>query len=204
MNVSAAISRLYLVGLLTVVKTVGIGLWLGFALGSSYFVPEMALGMGVLLIGLLVKHILTDISVNGLDLRHPLNPAAVGIISCSEAVVWVFWYLIVRSTGTSNGIIIAGGYLVIFLIPQHSLEDAIIRAEGPFPKLFDVWPVVFSLLEATAASAMMILILGVDHLERFLRLYLPLDIGLAKIGLVILAILLFFEHVMNIRYFSRL
>lgn len=203
MTVSRTVSSVYLIGLVTVVKTVAIGVWLGFIIGSSD-ARGLVIGFGVLMGGLTVKHILTEISVNGLDLYHPLSPLAVILLSGSEAIVWTFWFLIIQSMQTFSGLLIGGVYLVAFLIPQHSLEDAIIRSERPIPDFLDTWKIVFSTVEATAATGLVFLVLRIGRIENVLSYYLVTEIGLAKIGLALLASLLFIEHAMNVHYFRRL
>lgn len=203
MTVSRTVSSVYLIGLVTVVKTVAIGVWLGFIIGSSD-ARGLVIGFGVLMGGLTVKHILTEISVNGLDLYHPLSPLAVILLSGSEAIVWTFWFLIIQSMQTFSGLLIGGVYLVAFLIPQHSLEDAIIRSERPIPDFLDTWKIVFSTVEATAATGLVFLVLRIGRIENVLSYYLVTEFGLAKIGLALLASLLFIEHAMNVHYFRRL
>lgn len=204
MTISQSAYRVYVIGILTVVKTVAIGLWLGYMIASPLLRRGTLIGFGVLVVGLILKHILTDISVNGLNLSHPISPGAVIVMTTAETVVWILWFLVARSLGGLVGVGIAAVYLAILLIPQHAIEDSLVRSESPFPDLIDRWMVLFSLLETMAATTLLVSVVNYTQIERMVGQLWPIGTALVKAGVALLAVLLFAEHYMNVKYYRRL
>jgi len=188
----AVTSRTLLMVLFTGVETAALGLWLALVRDAPLGSRAAALGLGVLTVGLVVEHILTDVTVNGPSLSLPL-PEIVGI-SLSEAGLWAVWLLVAERVGGLTGVAVAGVGLFLLLIPQHTVEDNVLRGNRPFATVLDGGTVGFSLVEATGASAWLALVFFPERFGPALAAVGLEGLDPAVAGLALLALFLLVEH----------
>lgn len=187
-----ATARTFLMVGFTVVETVTLGIWLGLAEGAPVISRPAAIGFGVLTVGLVLEHVLTDATVNGLSLSLPVTRIAG--ISVSEALLWGLWLGIADQLGGIDGILVAGVVLTVLLVPQHSVEDNILRGEAPLSETFNLDTVGFSLVEGIGATVWLLLVF---EGQQFSDLLATLGLGgvdPAVVGLAALGVFLLVEH----------
>lgn len=201
MGLHAAIGRQVLVAAFTGVEALALGIWLEVVRGVPAVSQAAAVGLGILAVGLLVEHVLTDLTVNGLDLALPLG--SVIAFTASETVLWALWLVIAEWLGGADGFLLAGGVLAVLLVPQHSVEDAVLRGRPPLSNVVNLGTVGFSLLEAAGATAWLVLVTRGGLVEPVLA-----DAGLAgvdpaNLGLAVLAVALLVEHNVGVAFSRR-
>lgn len=213
MSITRSFGRLLGIVLFTLVETVALGAWLALVLDGSMQSQTAAIGLGILFVGLLVEASLTGVVVNGFRSRFPLG--AITFFSVTETVIWAVWLLVAERLGGLVGVTAAGVLLFVLMIPQHTIEDNILRNEGLFSQIFNLGTAGFSLIEAVAATVWLALVFQSEMLLGRLGLVTPnlsgitevvpvVDVGSAAlVGLAALAILLFVEHVVGVRFARR-
>lgn len=206
----------------TAVEVAGLAAWLAVARGTvETALPAAA--APVLLIGALVlEGVLTHVTVNGFGSRPPVG--AILAFSASETVLWVAWLAAADAAGGSAGLLGASALLAVVLVPQHTLEDNVLRGDGLLSELFDAGTLRFSVVEAAAAAAWLALVAGgegaLDALSRRVGGVTAAGLGEpvpalldllaaagvdpgAALGVGLLAVLLAAEHAMGVRYARR-
>jgi len=176
----------------TLVETLALGLWLTLVDGTTVISAASATGFAVLLVGFVTEHVLTDGVVNGLSLDFPLGQI-VGI-SVSEALLWVLWLGIAEELGGVRGVLIAGGALAVLLVPQHTVEDNVVRGDDPFERVVDLGTVGFSLVEAVGATTWLLLVFEGAQFRGVLTAVGLGGVAPSAVGLGLLAVFLFIEH----------
>lgn len=188
--------RVGLIAVFTAVETAALATWLRFVRDAPVVSTAVAIGLGVLLVGLFVEHVLTDAAVNGLDLDLPVAPV-VGF-SVSETVLWAVWLRIAEVVGGLAGFAVAFVVLGVLLVPQHTVEDNVLRGSPLFGDLVDLDTVGFSLIEAAGATVWLVLVLRPDLVGGTLG-----GVDAAVVGLAVLAVALFVEHTIGVRFSRR-
>lgn len=209
-NVAAALGRFVLIGVFTGVETLALGVWLTFVVDAPLVSRATAIGLGVLLGGLVVEHFLTDVAVNGYDASIP--GGKVLTFSVTETALWALWLVVAERVGGLEGILAAGLVLTILLVPQHTVEDSVLRGRGLLADLFDLNALGFSIVEAGGATVWLLFVLRGDLVTPLLADadalvggHLPIDVAAldpALVGLAVLAAALFVEHNIGVS-FSR-
>lgn len=198
MNDLGPTTRLGVVALFTLVETAALGIWLVFVADAPTVSTATAIGLGALLVGLLLEHVLTGFAVNGPPLSAPSLPV-LGF-SVSETALWAVWLLVAETLGGLVGVLVAGVLLAVLLVPQHSVEDNVLRGRPALGDLIDTGTVGFSAVEATGATLWLGLQFGAFG-GVLGRVGLGgVDAGL--VGLAVLAVFLFVEHRMGVRFSS--
>ncbi|WP_324662250.1 hypothetical protein [Haloarcula sediminis] len=177
----------------TLVQTLALGLWLTLARGEPLISAASAVGFGVLCLGLVLEHALTDVTVNGLSLAALPGRQIIGT-AVSEALLWVLWLGVAQRLGGVDGILVAGGLFAVLLVPHHTVEDNVLRGVGPFESVVDLGTVGCSAVEAVGATVWLLLAF---EGARFGGLLAALGLGgvdPAAAGLGALAVVLFIEH----------
>jgi len=177
----------------TLVETVALGLWLALVDGAPVLSTASAVGIGVLAVGLVVEHILTDVTINGLSASVFPTRQILGV-SVSEAVLWVVWLGVAEQLGGVDGILIAGVVLAVLLVPQHTIEDNVLRGEKPFSSLLDIGTVGFSVVEAVGATVWLLLVFESAQFRPVLSALGLGSVDSAAVGLGALAVVLLIEH----------
>lgn len=188
--------RIAIIALFTVIETAALAIWLRFVRGEPIVSTAVAIGLGVLVVGLIVEHLLTDVAVNGFDPGFPFG--AIAVLSISETVLWGIWLEVAESVGGIGGFVVAFVILAVLLVPQHTIEDNVLQGRDLLGDLIDVNTAGFSLVESAGATVWLALVLRPDLVGGSLA---GIDAALAGLG--ILAIALFVEHNMGVRYSSR-
>ena len=164
----------------TAVEVVTLVVWLIFALEASNALFSI-LAVLVLIGGLTLEHLITYNVIHKrslFDFRGlPVGQKAV--VSLIETGIWVVWLVIARQD-------IAGGFehviaaVVLFglLIIEHTLSDNVFTGKKLFERLADKRTIGFSIVEAAGAAIWLVLI----------------DVDLAILGVIVLAIASFLEH----------
>lgn len=176
----------------TLVETLTLGLWLTLVVDAPLLSIGSALGITVLTVGLVVEHVLTDATVNGLSLDFPVK--RIVAISVSEAFLWVLWLGIADAAGGVEGIFVAGIVLTVLLVPQHTIEDNILRGEDPFASVFGLGTVGFSLVESVGATVWLLFVFEGPMFRDLLTAAGLGSIDSGAVGLGLLAVFLFIEH----------
>lgn len=177
----------------TLVETLALGLWLTLVAGAPVISAASAVGLAVLTLGLVVEHVLTDATVNGFAVDI-VPGRQVLAVSLSEALLWVLWLGVAERLGGVDGILVAGALFAVLLVPQHTVEDNVVRGEPPFESVVDLCTVEFSVVEAVGATVWLLL---VSEGEQFGPLLGSLGLGgvdPGAVGLAALAVVLLIEH----------
>jgi len=181
----------------TLVETLALGLWLTLVRGAPLISAASAVGLGVLTVGLVLEHVLTDAAVNGLS-TSVLPDRQVVAVSVSEALLWVLWLGVAERLGGVDGILVAGVLLAVLLVPQHTVEDNVLRRVGPFQSLIDLGTTGFSLVEAIGATVWLLLAFEGAQFSGLLATLGLGGVDPAAVGLAALAVILFIEHDMGV------
>ena len=164
----------------TAVEVVTLVVWLILALEASDALFSI-LAVLVLIGGLTLEHLITYNVIHKrslFDFRGlPVGQKAV--VSLIETGIWVVWLVIARQD-------IAGGFehviaaVVLFglLIIEHTISDNVFTGKKLFERLADKRTIGFSIVEAAGAAIWLVLI----------------DVDLAIIGVIVLAVASFLEH----------
>lgn len=195
-----AAGRLVVVLLFTGIETAALAVWLAFVLDAPTLSQMAAIGLGVLVVGLVVEHVLTGLAVTD---RLSFPGLRVVFISVTETVLWAGWLLVAEQVGGLTGVAVAGAALFVLLVPQHTVEDNVLRGDGLFSDVLAVGTVGFSFIEAAGATVWLALVL---HGDRFAATLAPITGGVvepATVGLGVLAVALFVEHVLGVRFSRR-
>lgn len=200
-RVFGMVVQFVLVGVFTAVETVTLVVWLAIVEDASVVSQASAIGITVLVAGLVLEHFLTDFTINRFDVSFPLGRGL--LISVSEAVLWVLWLLIAERLGGLEGLAVAGVVLAVLLVPQHTIEDNVLRGGGLFTDIINLGTVTFSIVESVGATLWLLFVLETERAESLL-----MDVGLssvdpAVIGVGILAVTLFVEHNMGVLFARR-
>lgn len=190
-GLQATVRTLLMVGF-TLVETVALGLWLALVQGAPLISAASAVGIGVLTLGLVVEHVLTDATVNGLSLSLPVG-RLVGI-SVTEALLWAVWLGIAERLGGLDGVLVAGVVLTVLLVPQHSVEDNVLRGEAPLSTVFDLNTVGFSLVEGVGATVWLALVFEGAQFSALLGALGLGGVDPSVVGLAALGVFLLVEH----------
>lgn len=198
------LTRNLLILLFTGVETVALGVWLALVEDAAVVSQATALGLGVLLVGLVVEHVLTDAAVNGAPPSFP--GGNVLFFSATETALWALWLVVAEQVGGLIGVAVAGVVLAVLLVPQHTIEDNVLKGESLFSEFFDGGTVGFSIIESVGATVWLAFVFDGSLLEELLGalasvgLTITLDVEPALVGLGILAVFLLVEHVVGVRY----
>ncbi|WP_254271436.1 hypothetical protein [Haloarcula marina] len=176
----------------TVVETLALGLWLALVQGEPVISQAAAVGLTVLTVGLVIEHILTDATVNGLSLSFPLT-RIVGI-SLSEALLWGLWLGVADQLGGVDGVLLAGVLLTLLLVPQHTVEDNVLRGEAPLSMMFDIGTLGFSIVEGLGATIWLLLVFEGEQFTAILQTLGFGGVDPAVVGLAALGVFLLVEH----------
>lgn len=185
----------------TGVETLALVAWLAVVEGAPLASRAAAVGLGLLVAGLFVEHFLTDLAVNGVELSFPAGRAA--LFSASEAVIWALWLVIAEVIAGPVGILVAGVVLAVLLVPQHTVEDNVLRGRGLLSAVFDVGTAGFSLVEAAGATGWLLFVRHGDLVGPLLAEAGITAVGPATVGVGILAFALFVEHSMGVAFSRR-
>lgn len=181
------------IGAFTLVETLALGLWLTLVRDAPFLSVASALGIGVLTVGLVLEHVLTDATVNGLTVSVIPDRQVLGI-SVSETLLWVVWLAVAAQLGGVDGILVAGGVLTVLLVPQHTIEDNVLRDRPPFSSVLDPMTIGFSLVEAVGATLWLLLVFEGWLFKGALVAVGLGGVGADAVGLGVLAVFLFVEH----------
>lgn len=185
-----------IIAVFTGVETLALATWLRLVRGEPLLSAAVATGLGILVIGLIIEHILTDVAVNGVNFDLPFG--AILAISLTEAVIWGVWLEVAVNVGGLAGLGLALVFLAVILIPQHSIEDNVLRGRDLLSDPLNPGTVGFSLVEAAGATIWLAFVLRPDLIGGGLS---RVDAGL--IGLAVLAVALFIEHNIGVQFSRR-
>jgi len=182
----------------TGVETAALALWLSIVEGVTVASLTATVGLGILVVGLGIEHLLTDVTVNGLNLSAPVW-TILGL-SVSEAVLWAIWLAVAETATGLGGYVLAATVLAVLLVPQHTVEDNALRGTDPFSSILDLGTIGFSIIESVGATIWLVLVfdpaLVIDRLPSgTLGGFDP-----ATVGLALLALALFVEHNIAVTY----
>lgn len=192
-------ARLGVIAVFTLVETVGLGIWLALVADAPTLSTATALGLGLLFVALVVEHVLTGLAVNGPPVSLPGLPV-LGF-SASETVLWGVWLLVVEAVGGTGGLQAGAVLLAALLVPQHTVEDNVLRGRGALSDLLDLGTLGFSAVEAVGATLWLALQFG--RLDGVLEIVGLGGVDGGLVGLAVLAAFLFVEHRMGVRFSSR-
>jgi len=177
----------------TLVETLALGLWLTVVESAPVISVASGVGLGLLSLGLVLEHVLTDAAVNGVSVSA-LPDRQVLAVSVSEALLWVLWLGIAERIGGVDGVLAAGALFAVLLIPQHTVEDNVLRGVDPFESVVDVGTVGFSVIEAVGATVWLLLVFEPAQFGGVLGAVGLGGVDPAAVGLGALAVVLFLEH----------
>lgn len=177
----------------TLVQAVTLGLWLTLVQDAPVISGVSAVGLVVLTFGLVLEHVLTDATVNGVS-ASALPDRQVAAISLGEALLWVLWLGVANRLGGAGGIVIAGALLATLLVVQHTVEDNILRGVDPFRRIADPGTVGFSVVEAIGATVWLLLVFEAQQFNGLLATVGLGGVDPAAVGLAALTVVLLVEH----------
>jgi len=191
-------TRVLMILLFTLVEVAALVIWINILQGEPLVSRTAFVGFGILSLGLAIEYLLTDFTINGLDLSAPVW-TIIGF-SVSEAVIWGIWLAIASGATTVHGFVLATVVLALLLIPQHTMEDNAFRGDPPFRSLLDPGTAGFSVIKAAGATVWLMLLLSPRIVTDFVRSVGlgPLDPVVVGIGVLVLT--LFTGHNIEISY----
>lgn len=193
----------------TAVEALALGLWLGIVEGDVAPEVPAAVGLGVLFVGLVGETVLTHATVNGASLPAAGPTLA---LSATETALWAGWLAAADAVGGLTGVVAASAALVVLLVPQHTVEDNALRGDGLLSDAFDTGTLGFSFVEATAGAVWLALVRRGETVLDGVGVALPgaavggLPVAAepgALVGVAVLAVLLFVEHVVAVDFARR-
>lgn len=203
-----------LVGLLTftAVEVAALAGWFALVRYEPLGPASEVVGVSVLFGGLLLEGLLTHVTVNGR--RGPIPAVPIALFSVTETLLWVGWLVAAEQVGGFLGAGAAGLALALLLVPQHTVEDNVLRGRATLERLLNPGTVRFSVLEAAGATAWLLLVAGFVPTESLLRTvgvgaqlrFAPLGLVVPSVeivGLAVLSVVLFVEHVQGLRLALR-
>jgi hypothetical protein len=211
-----AFARFVLIALFTGVETIALGVWLALVQDASLVSQASVVGLSILAGGLVLEHFLTDLAVNGLDASIPGGEAIT--FSLTETALWALWLAVAEAIGGIRGILVAGILLAVLLVPQHTIEDNVLRGRDLDATLLDLNTLDFSVIEAAGATAWLVFVV---RGEAFVPVLAAVDesvfgdlasvVGIsdvatvdpALVGLALLAVALFVEHNVGVSFSRR-
>ena len=177
----------------TLVETLALGLWLTIVVGEPVISGAAAVGLGVLTLGLILEHALTDATINGLS-ADIVPGRRVVAVSISEALLWVLWLGVAEQLGGVDGIVVAGVLFAVLLVPQHTVEDNVLRGARPFASVIDLGTLGFSIVEAVGATVWLLLVFESGEVAGLLDSIGFGGVDPAVLGLAAMAVILLIEH----------
>lgn len=211
-SVLRRVGRLVGIASFTVVEVAALAGWLALVRTEPLGEASAVVGASLLFVGLFVEGLLTHVTVNGV--RRSPRTVVIAAFTATETLLWVGWLALAERIGGLLGIGAAGLALAVLLVPQHTVEDNVLRGKAALARLFDAGTIRFSVIEAAGATAWLLLVAGVVSVGPFLS-----AVGLAGVeaafpagvaasapelvGVGILAASLFVEHVVGVRHALR-
>ncbi|QZP38799.1 hypothetical protein [Halobaculum magnesiiphilum] len=200
-RLSGAVRLSALVVSFTGVETVALVVWLALVRDVPAMSTTAAAGLGVLGVGLLLEHYLTNRAVNGAGASFPLGRAA--LFSASEAVLWALWLGIAERVAGARGLLVAAVVLAVLLVPQHTVEDNVLRGRGLFSSVLDPRTIGFSVIESAGATVWLAFVLHGDEAAPLLRDLGAGGVDPAIVGIAVLGASLLVEHVVGVSLSRR-
>jgi len=115
-------------------------------------------------------------------------------VSLSEGLLWVLWLGVAERVGGVDGVLAAGVLFAVLLIPQHTVEDNVLRGAAPFESVVDLGTVGFSVVEAVGATVWLLLAFEGGQFGGLLATLGLGGVDPAAVGLGALALFLLVEH----------
>lgn len=200
-DLTGSVRRAALVVGFTGVETAALAAWLGLVRDAPPASATAAAGLALLFVGLFVEHYLTSRAVDGPAASFPA--LRVGVLSASEAALWALWLTVAERVGGAAGFVAAAVVLAVLLVPQHTLEDGVLRGEGLLSGVADVGTLGFSVIEAAGSTAWLVFVLRGEATLPLLRELGLAGVDPAAVGVAVLAGTLLVEHVVGVAYARR-
>jgi hypothetical protein len=195
--------------LFTLVETATLGVWLALVTGAPTLSRVAAVGAAVLVVGLVVEAVVNTVVVNGIG-GLPLG--SITVFSVTEALVWIVWLAVAERVGGLTGVGVAGVVVFVLMLPQHAIEDNVLRGRAFLADLVSRGVVGFTFVEAAGATVWLAFVFRGETLLARAGVEpgslpagvsaLPVEVG-AAIGLGLLAVALLIEHVMGVQFALR-
>lgn len=204
------LGRLVGVASFTVVEVAALAAWLVLVRTEPLGSASAVIGATLLFGGLFLEGLLTQVTVNGVRRSPPT--VLIAAFTATETLLWVGWLGLAERIGGPLGIGVAGLALAVLLVPQHTVEDNVLRGDPALSGLFDPGTIGFSVLEAGGATAWLLLVVGVVPVAPALAavgvgtIPSPAGLGISApelAGVAVLAASLFVEHLVGVRYALR-
>lgn len=166
------------IAVFTIIEVAALASWLAIVRGAAD-IGSMLAGIAVLIVGFTIEHLVAYNAIHnrGLFELQGLPIGQKAIVSLIESGIWTLW---LKLTGLNA--LVAGVELASLLILEHTLSDNVFKGRGTFSKLLDARTIGFSLVEAIGAVIWLALV----------------DANLAAVGIVVLAVASFIEHIMAV------
>lgn len=207
MSLARSIGRTLGIAVFTAVETVTLGVWLALVREAPTVSTMALVGAGILLVGLVVEALINTVVVNGFG---GIRPGAIATFSVTETLIWVVWLVVAERIGGLDGVAVAGVVLFALMLPQHSIEDNALGGRPLFSEVLHLGTAVFTFVEALGGTVWLALVLRGPALLAGLDLgpiptvpSIAPELG-AAVGLLILAVALFVEHVMGVQFALRM
>ena len=206
------VGRLVGIASFTLVEIIALVVWLGLVRTEPLGPASAVIGASILFGGLLLEGLLTHVTVNGV--KESPRTLIIAAFTATETLLWVGWLALAERIGGPVGIGVAGLALAVLLVPQHTVEDNVLRGERALTRLFDSGTISFSVLEAAGATAWLLLVAGFVSATPFLTVVglgvpaIALPGGLTPsvpelLAIALLTASLFVEHLVGVRYALR-
>jgi len=176
------------IGVFTVVEVVTLATWLALVRSEAGIyqvsMSSVVVGLVVLAVGFTIEHLLAYnvIHNRGLFELQGLPIGKKAVVSLIETGIWVLWLVLAAINA-----IVAAVALTGLLIVEHTLSDNVFKGKDIFSRLLDAQTIGFSLIEAVGAAIWLAL----------------LQANLAVVGILILAVASFVEHLMAVALGQR-
>lgn len=146
---------LIILGLANVSESLALFFWIYFAQRG-----EPMLGAVALLLGLLVERISVYMTIKQVFGENPPHKTLIPTLAATavmEAVSWLGWMMLVDAIGGVAGHLIGFVVFSAVTVVVHSIQGGYIVQMGAFDFVRDRKTIIFSILEAAAGAALLIL-----------------------------------------------
>ena len=176
------------IAVFTIVEVATLVIWLALVRSDTGIyqvsISSIVAGIAALAVGITIEHVL---AYNVINLRGllTLRGAPVGkkaVVSVIETGIWALWLALAGLNAIVAAIVLAG-----LLIVEHTLSDNVFRDRRIFSRLLNPRTIVFSIIEAIGAAIWLGLV----------------QANLAVVGITILAVASFIEHLMAVALGQR-
>ena len=174
------------IAIFTAVEVITLVVWLALALQATDILSGL-IAVTVLIIGFTLEHLITYNVVHNRPLFN-FKGLPIGqkfIVSLIETGIWVVWLVLLQSGvfDWTTGLVVATVFMFVTLLVEHTVSDNVFTKRPLFSRIIERRTIGFTIIEAVGAGIWFALV----------------DVNLAVLGILILTIASFSEHILSVR-----